>query len=506
MEKLIAFIIALSWGSQVFAAKLTKNQLDLVDPKFIEQKRLTCESARAKQTGVHEWLANELAAIGYSDSFKENTKTLKWMHDVLEFKVGGDNMEVQTLSSAPGTFGTINDSTIKFGNEESGKKLSGQLVFVGSGSLQELKSRDDLAGKIWLMEYRGQIANPLALVFEAKNKKAMAVAFYQNKKANELPLSTILLPLPVVFISSDDAEEIKIQLKQEPVSLSMSIRSDYPVSESADHFYVRRETKHVPVLVTADSRNCQSIAHLLGMLEWIKKSNVNLSRTSFLFSTNTEAFKRQHPEWFGRWAQDMPVESMASRDFKTLLVDWYKADQSAVGIKIDVASIFNKINQISMSMIGIVDGDNLKKFRENLNRVKAHPHVNILPQAYHVSQLLSPATQLQEMASDLSALKELHYLVRSGQWTKAKAECKKITGFNLVDHLSSATFVEFHSLRSPSVNPKIWLLLDEGKKNLDSVLSLIEKDIDALSKQMADYFLEIEKDIEKLSPRQVSSG
>jgi hypothetical protein len=505
MRKLILLTLALqSFGVQALATKLTKDQLGLIDPRFVEQKQLACEGSREKKPGFHDWLAQELALLGYSDFFKENTKTLKWKHEVLEFKVGGDAMEVQTLSSAPGTFGTINDKSIKYGNQEAGKKIVGQFISVGEGVPQELKERTDLAGKVWLMEYNPQVANPLALVFEAKSKKALAVVFYQKKK-QELPASPVLMPLPVVFISVDDADEIKNQIKDEPLELSMSIRSDFPVEEQGEHFYVRRETSQVPVLVTADSGNCRSVATVLGMLDWIKKSNAGLQRTSFLFTNNREAFKQQHPEWFGRWAQDLSVETMAARDFKTLLVDWFKTDQSVAG-KIDVTGIFNKITQISTSLRGIIDADSLKKFRENLARLKSHPHMRMLPQAYQISQMLTPTAQLKEMANDLNTLRELHYFVRSGQWNKAKGTCKKIAGFELAEQMSSQAFLEFHGQANSHVNPRIWILLDEGKQNLEALLGLIEKDIDNLNKQMADHFLKIEKDLQKLSSVEVSSG
>ncbi len=486
---LVVGILLFSVTSGAKSVKITKDALKLFDDAFAVSEGVDCLKNNLTPKGYNDWLLAEIKKTTDSDGMTGTTTDQVWDRDFITFKIDGEVKDSKWEPKSPGTFGKINDSKINYSNVEDGKTLKAPVIDVSEGISKDLKDRTDLENKIWLVEQSDLIPSVVALSMEAKLHKALGLIIYGEDKAN-LDTPGILAVLPIVRISEDMARELKKKIAVKEIIAELSSHTEFPKNKAQDWVAVKRGPRDVRLALIADYSDCKSVADLLAVLDWLKKSQQEVQGTIFGFVSKDEI-------GLGQVASEIRIDPVTFNPPK-FLADWLRSDQDLADL-IDGKTILKHALVDAGNFSGLVDKEALNQYKTELKKlesvVKTRPEI-----AYQLKNIFQ-SDAVSDLALDLKSLRQVHQFAQRGQWEKAISQFQKISDYDWASNVSSPIFIEYSkSLSQPDlrVDPALWGQLQQGRGHLDGFIEAVEVEIDRLDKKLTDNFFKINKSIENL--------
>jgi len=209
------------------------------------------------------------------------------------------------------------------------------------------------------------------------------------------------------------------------------------------------------------------------------------------------------------------------KDFSAMLTLFMRIDRNEQAA-LDFTELLDEYRHALQSLKGIVDKDRIEFLNKQAEKLKAqhatkHFGANDIQsfqrELYEIGSDLTGAqvrARLVHSAHDLPLLIQLYNQVQRSRWKDAERTLKKLNGFRWADSLDTKIFVEAHRRLADevegsfpkryvrNVDTKLWTLFMGGRKNISSLLKLIEKETDNVEDRIAKDLDAIEAVLKKI--------
>lgn len=469
------------WVQLLFLSLAVNASVNPSNAQNAEQKKAECQLARDQKT-FGTWLPLELKNLGFEAVQATMASKKSDLGSSAEFIVDGQTFPAALASGNIGEF----------------KDWTGNLIDAGRGTFKDVSTTSlepSSKGAIWLVEVRADVfPSPLIPVSEAKAHGAKAVVLYGEIQDGD-PLDKS--PLPLFTVSKETAQKIK---NKGP----LHVKATSPDKKTVEHFAFKAGTRDLNIVIWADVNRCDSVAGLLDGLSSLKGGKP-FQGMFFVLTSDPEDFRKSHPEIQNLILKEFFVETQSEHKISDQVAQWRRADQFPETL-FNTRAILARALQIPIHLRGIVDGDNLRRFSDNLRKLSTSTRSRPLGQNFQVYKIFndlmksSKDDSLSAMARDYKTLVQLHDEIQRGHWEKARSTCKTLSSFWWVDNVETTTFAECQKYTGQTgIDPQIWILLQGGKANLEPALKLLEADIEVLEKRINENFSRLEKNIDTVA-------
>jgi hypothetical protein len=473
------------------------------DKEFVDNAREACRNLQgAPEADFDEWLASELKDVHVTAPKPELVKIQIWQSRIDELKFGKDEIQGALAARSPGTFGSINREALANSNDSSGRKLSAPVVDAGRGIADDFKNVN-AEKKFAVIERSDALPDLLAAVLEAKAHKAVGVISYEKKslfgfkKTSQKISDAIVFPIPLILVSEETAQDILKKNKQDSsLTVSLTAKTEFPVAVDQTRVAIKEGDRPLSVSVEVSHHGCPELAAALGLLEWIDRSGEAVKGSQFTFVSDKSDVPGSSDEGTVKFSLNVsePLNG------KKIISDFVKADLSPENL-IDWKPVVQAAAALPNKLKGFVDADELHRYTEKMNslkKVKVQDALALykLRKAYEPYLAQDGQDLLSRMAVDLKTLEDMHAAAQRGLWDQSAALSRKIYDFDWATNVSAETYAEYRKLHGDSgdeVDPAIWLQVQKGRKGVDGLLDLLEKEIDRLGGKLSENFSKLQK-------------
>lgn len=252
-------------------------------------------------------------------------------------------------------------------------------------------------------------------------------------------------------------------------------------------------TEPYPVILFAKPDDCEALATLVHFILWKKASGFVPQRTYFLVSSDVDSSRKQLKI---DALSAISAQAKSYEEALTLVKTWVAQDQSpiqALGLSDKLKMATKAIKEIAM-----IDKTKRDQTLENLKAINESKSQDITA-AIKLNQTLYSVENLRGLNEDYKILLSLREAAERGQWDKMVPMIKRLRGFELIDTMNPEKFFEHHkqaiAKNEDLVDPLIWLLYAKGKKNLDVLIELMERQIDKSRQRLSAVYTKFEQEV-----------
>lgn len=248
---------------------------------------------------------NDMKEIGLDEVCLQPFPVQKYDYEPVQFRANGVSYPAISLHGAGGSYGTVYGAPFFLGNANNGKRVVGELVDAGAGTLQDYENIGSVEGKVVIIYRRSW---PVYEIIEAANRGARALIIWGNldSSLNNQVGSSFLkqdvmyrhLQLPVVAVSEDTYNALKAQLDaNQTVNIGLENRMDMDDGESQNVIgkIIGHEFPEEYIMISAHydrwfkaaADNMSGVAAMLELARFVK-NNLKPRRTFVFMAVGSE--------------------------------------------------------------------------------------------------------------------------------------------------------------------------------------------------------------------------